>query len=207
MQLIRNKKIIIIASVVFLFVVSCLLRVDVALAQSFGSASDYLTNIALMTDLGGGDVDMPVIIGRIISGVLGFLGIACMGFIIYGGFRLMMAGGSEEVVQQARQTIKWALIGLIVVIGAYALSYYVVSQVLEGTQMPIRPEIPIEEENVVADCMLVDCNAYSMNINSNVTSEEYNRIMQECLSWRDEFGLPCCDWIIASELVGFCLNN
>jgi hypothetical protein len=179
-QLNRNKKIIITLSLVFLFVISCLLLARTVLAQdNFWSASQHLTNIARMTDLGGGDVDMASTIGVIINGVLGFLGIACMIFIIYGGFRLMMAGGNDEVVQEARAIIKWALIGLIVVIGAYALSYYVVSQVLKTTAPPARPEIP-EEGNLVTDCLEVNCGFYNNQ--------------EDCLSTMDSGGQVCCRW-------------
>lgn len=213
MQLMRNKKIYyLILCVVFLFIMSCFLVVEAVGAQDdFWSASKHLTNIGQKVNLVGEDVDMPTTIGRIINGILGFLGVACMGFIIYGGLRLMTAGGNDEVVQQARQTIKWALIGLIVVIGAYALSYYVVSEVLKSSEPPLKSEMPEEYEgNVVKDCKLLDCHLYSTSNLSGVTQEEYDRMMQECLSWVDSDGVQCCTWARGSApqgLVGWCENK
>lgn len=153
---------------------------EAAAQDNFWSASGHLDNIAKSVNLKKNDA--PTIIGTIISGVLGFLGVLFLIIIIYGGLRLMAAGGNEETVQGARATIKWAIIGVMFVIGAYALSYYVVNQVLESTtKAPPTPVIPGEgmEDEALGDvCEGVNCVAHFGNAGA-------------CLNQRDG-NIDCC---------------
>src|SRR3989338_8753726 len=128
----RYKKLVILPVVCcVLIVVSCALAVDSVQAQSFGEFKlyKYLDKVAGQTDdkAGGkiGKADLPTIVGGILYGVLGFLGVACLLLIIYAGIRWTMAGGNEETVTSARQTIKYAIIVVIVILGAYAASIYI----------------------------------------------------------------------------------
>ncbi len=94
------------------------------------SASQYLDKIASHKDIKiKTNVTMAVMVGRIINGILGFLGVLFLIIILYAGFTWMNAGGNEEDVTQARSLIKWSIIGIIIIIGAYAISFYVVDQI------------------------------------------------------------------------------
>lgn len=44
-------------------------------------------------------------------------------FLIYGGIRWIVSGGNKEKLQQARQTLTYAIIGLIVVL----LSFFIIN--------------------------------------------------------------------------------
>lgn len=61
------------------------------------------------------------LINAIISAILGVIGILSVIFIIWGGYGYIMAGGSEERVQEAKKTITYAIIGLVLSIGAYII--------------------------------------------------------------------------------------
>ncbi len=65
--------------------------------------------------------------------VLSLVGVIFIGLMIYGGYTWMTAGGSEEKVKSAKNTITEAAIGLIVVIAAYAISYFVLEFVVNLT--------------------------------------------------------------------------
>ena len=134
MKLAINKKIFVGAIIIFLLFAYCLLFIDSVKAQSFGNLSDSLANIAGQTnDTQGGRIgkaDLPTIVGGILYGVLGFLGVLCLVIIIYAGIKWTMAGGNQETVASARKTIQYAIIGVIVILGAYAISIYVVEQVI-----------------------------------------------------------------------------
>jgi amino acid transporter len=67
------------------------------------------------------------IIATIIQTVLGLLGIIFIAFLVYAGFQWMTANGNEEKVTKAKQTIIRAIIGLIIVIAAYSITYFVFS--------------------------------------------------------------------------------
>ena len=67
--------------------------------------------------------DLPEVIGIAIKGLLTFLGVIFLGLMIYGGYKWMLARGNEQEVEAAKNTIRNAIIGLIVVLGAYAITY------------------------------------------------------------------------------------
>jgi predicted permease len=69
--------------------------------------------------------------GKIIAIALGFLGIILVILFIYGGFLWMTAGGNEEQIKKAKNILKNATIGLIITATAYAISYFVVDQLIK----------------------------------------------------------------------------
>ena len=79
---------------------------------------------------GGDDVDTraETIVGTIIGLFLGIMGILFLGLMVYGGYKWMIAQGREEEVTKAKDGIKQAITGLGIVIAAYAISYFVISQ-------------------------------------------------------------------------------
>ena len=84
--------------------------------------------------IGLGTQDVRETIARIINVVLGILGIVVTLIIIAGGFRWMTAGGNEEAVSQAKKIISAGVIGLLIIIIAYALSTWIFSVIIGATQ-------------------------------------------------------------------------
>ena len=70
--------------------------------------------------------DLPTLIGQIISAGLGLLGIVFLILMLYGGYLWMTARGVEEKVDKAKDLITAAIIGLIIIVGAYAIANLVV---------------------------------------------------------------------------------
>jgi type IV secretory pathway VirB2 component (pilin) len=75
---------------------------------------------------------LPGIIQVAISAFLGLLGIIFIILIIYAGFNWMTAGGDEEKVKLAKDTLIRAVIGLIIIIAAYSITYFVFSNLPGG---------------------------------------------------------------------------
>lgn len=94
-------------------------------------------------------VDLPTMIGTIIYFILGFLGIGALVLMIAAGVMWMTAGGNEETAAKAKGLIKGAVIGIIVILAAYTLTYFVVTVVLEDIGAPRAPEVDIEADNSV----------------------------------------------------------
>ncbi len=61
------------------------------------------------------------IIGTAIKGFLSLLGVIFLGLMLYAGFHWMTARGEEEKVEKAKSTITRAIVGLVIVVGAYAI--------------------------------------------------------------------------------------
>ena len=58
---------------------------------------------------------------------LGLVGVIFLGLMIYAGIMWMIAQGNEDKVARAKDTLLNALIGLIITLSAYAISYLVVT--------------------------------------------------------------------------------
>lgn len=65
------------------------------------------------------------VLSMVIKAFLGLLGIIFVILIILGGYNWMTAAGEEEKVNKAKDTLKRAIIGLIIVVSAYAITYFV----------------------------------------------------------------------------------
>jgi len=70
---------------------------------------------------------LPARIKMIIQPVLALLGVIFLGLMIYGGIMWMTAEGADDKVVKARKIIDSAIIGLVITLAAYAISYFVVS--------------------------------------------------------------------------------
>ncbi len=60
-------------------------------------------------------------IGVIINVVFSFLAIVFLAFIIYSGYKWMMASGNEEVVTKSMAIIKQSIIGLAIVVSSWGI--------------------------------------------------------------------------------------
>jgi len=60
-------------------------------------------------------------VGKILSISTTFLGVVFLGLMMYGGFIWMIARGNEQEVAKAKNIIIYAVIGLVVVLAAYAI--------------------------------------------------------------------------------------
>ncbi len=69
--------------------------------------------------------DIRLIIANIIRIALGLVGIVLLVIIIYGGFLWMTAAGNEEQIGKAKKTLTNAVIGLIIILSAYAIVLFV----------------------------------------------------------------------------------
>jgi cytochrome bd-type quinol oxidase subunit 2 len=67
------------------------------------------------------------ILGTVVSAFLSLLGIIFIVLIIYAGHNWMVASGNEEKLQKAKATLWRAVIGLIIIIGAWAIWIFVFS--------------------------------------------------------------------------------
>ncbi len=105
--------------------------VPFAHAQPLG-ASDYLpTTFADSTGLGQGD--LKTTIGNIIRVALGFLGVIAVVIILLGGFKWMVAGGNDEKVGEAKRLIIAGIIGLAIILSAYAITTFVISSLVTAS--------------------------------------------------------------------------
>lgn len=62
------------------------------------------------------------LIGRLYTLALVIAGLAFFAYLIIGGIRWLLSGGDKAALDAARNTIVNALVGLVIVVGAYAIT-------------------------------------------------------------------------------------
>ena len=82
---------------------------------------------------GLGDADLVDTIAQIIRIALGFLGIIAVVIILLGGFKWMTAGGNDDKVKDAKKLIFSGIIGLVIVLSAYAIASFVIGSIADAT--------------------------------------------------------------------------
>jgi Zn-dependent protease with chaperone function len=111
--------------------------VNFAHAQSAGtatSAGDLDGNLSLVGDSSGfGKEPLENTIALLINVLLGILGIIFLVLIIYAGFLWMTAAGNGDQIDKAKQIMIAAVIGLIILLSAYAISTFVIDQLIQAT--------------------------------------------------------------------------
>ena len=69
--------------------------------------------------------DISGVAATIINGFLAILGIIFLAYMIHGGYLWMSAAGNDDQVRKAKDEIRNAIIGLIVIVAAYAIISFV----------------------------------------------------------------------------------
>ncbi len=97
-----------------------LLLPALVLAQNMNSGLEQF-----QAESGLQSTDLTVVIGRIVKIVIGFLGLIAVVIILIGGFQWMTSGGDSEKIQKAKDMMIHGLIGLFIVVIAYAIALFV----------------------------------------------------------------------------------
>jgi hypothetical protein len=75
-------------------------------------------------------------IGQIVGAVLSFVGVFLLILIIYAGFLWMTAAGNEKKTEQAKSILVSAVIGVVIILSAYAITAFIGRQLTETTALP-----------------------------------------------------------------------
>lgn len=72
------------------------------------------------------DEDISVSLGSLIQILLSFLGVIFVVLIVYSGILWMTAMGNDQQVDKAKKIISESIIGLVIVVLAYSISFLVI---------------------------------------------------------------------------------
>ena len=73
--------------------------------------------------------DLPVLIKNIINILLYVVGVAAVVMMIIGGIRYIVSGGDQQAVTNAKNTILYSIVGLVIAMLAFVAVNYVFSTV------------------------------------------------------------------------------
>jgi len=142
----KNKKVFIVLFVIAVGVFACFSFV-------FAQATEEVTGGLEAVGEGAGiatTTDIRVVIARIIQVLFGFLGIIALSLVVYGGFVWMTAGGDAEKVGKAKKILVNAFIGLAIVLLAFSITTYIITQLQQALE-PEPTEYEFEEDDGIGD--------------------------------------------------------
>ena len=85
------------------------------------------------TSIGLGTQDIRTTIANILNVAMGLLGIIAVVIILWGGFQWMVSGGDDTKVKNAKNRIIQGVVGLVIIITAYAIANFVITSLLQAT--------------------------------------------------------------------------
>jgi hypothetical protein len=99
-------------------------------------AQDSVTNDSLgvgyMNSIGLSNQDPRVAVARIIQIALGFLGTLAVILVIYAGFLWMTSEGNADKLKKAKEILKSAAVGLLIILSAFAIVTFVIDKLNEA---------------------------------------------------------------------------
>ncbi len=103
----------------------------ITLDDAYGG-STYKSEVS--TALGSPTVRDPrTMVASAITIALGFLGIVATCIILIAGFKWMTAGGNDANIKAAKGLMYNGVIGLVIILSAWALSEFILKNILEAT--------------------------------------------------------------------------
>src|SRR3989339_744157 len=114
-------------------ILTFLLLLAPAAANAQTTLDDWGFNDFSNTDIALGSRSLRDTIGGVVNIILGFLGILTTLIILFGGFKWMTSQGNTEKVDEAKKLIGAGVVGLVIVLTAYAVSRFVLSELYSQT--------------------------------------------------------------------------
>ncbi|MCK4968588.1 MAG: Ig-like domain-containing protein [Candidatus Aenigmarchaeota archaeon] len=126
-ELIKNKK----KSLYYIIIIAVLLLLTIGfllfpLLPSMAQESTLMETAGETAGLVA--TPLPIVIGNIFKIVLGFLGLAALIIVIYGGIIWMTAKGETEKIAKAKKILINGLIGLLIIVFSYAIVSFIINR-------------------------------------------------------------------------------
>jgi len=132
MQKNKTKKLILIFSVLLLF--------SFLMPTLAGAITPDETGLGQTADEAGlPKTDVASVIGSIVKTLLAVLGVIFFILLVYGGLLWMTAHGNQEKVDKAKDALTSAIIGLLIILVAYAFATYVIAALVGPSTPPPTP--------------------------------------------------------------------
>lgn len=117
-----------------LLLIPGLVLVQPALAQDTDVSLDTrLERVGNEAFQGQSGDELPEVAGNIIKAFLSIFGVLFLALMVYGGYTWLNARGNDQQVEKAKDIITQAVIGLVIVLAAYSITYFVVNALVKST--------------------------------------------------------------------------
>lgn len=82
--------------------------------------------------------DLQTIVGGLIFAVMSLVGIILFGYMVYGGFKWMTAGGDSKAITEAQAIIRNAVIGIVIIALAYVITNFVLQSLINASNPTVQ---------------------------------------------------------------------
>jgi len=106
---------------------SVLMLPTLVFAGNLNDAPNRLGSVVGKTGIDTRNATIESITGRAINTALSLVGIIFLGLMVYAGYLWLTARGEEGQVEKAKKIISTSIIGLVLVLGAYAITVLITS--------------------------------------------------------------------------------
>lgn len=132
-------------SAAFALLFALLVTVVLSFAPHLALAQSATTTISEGLDAAAGDsysteLNVSTFIGNLIRTLLAATGIVFLVLTVYAGILYMTAAGDESKIKKAKGMLTSSVIGLIIIVGAYAITRYVVDALAEAATVTTTTE-------------------------------------------------------------------
>lgn len=130
-QVTKAKNILVQAVVGIIIVLSSYAIVYFVLSRLPGGSAALTSADTAASGAGIRSFELEIIIGQIIGVLFGLLGVIFLVLTIYSGYLWMTAGGNADQVEKAKRMLVQGIIGLTILLSAYAITEFVLLRVTE----------------------------------------------------------------------------
>ncbi len=118
-----------------LFTLALLLVPAVVAPKALASPDTYYgVNDLIQQGVRLGQKDLRTSIAGIINVILGFLGVIAVIIVLLGGFKWMTSQGASEKIDEAKKLIGAGVVGLAIVLAAFAVASFVLNELYNATR-------------------------------------------------------------------------
>ena len=68
---------------------------------------------------------IPDLFSNLVNAALMFVGVTAVVMLIYGGIKFINSGGDQKQTSEARKILTFAILGVILVLGSFAIIYFI----------------------------------------------------------------------------------
>lgn len=79
---------------------------------------------------------VPLVVARAVQSVLSIVGVIFLILVIWGGAMWMVSGGNEQSITKAKQILTTAVIGLVIIMTGYSITYFIIENLVGATDRP-----------------------------------------------------------------------
>jgi hypothetical protein len=77
------------------------------------------------TGIPGGNSDLGLVVGKVMKAVFGIMGSIAVIVVMAGGLQYVLSTGDPKRTQRAKETILYAIIGIVISLSAYAIVSFI----------------------------------------------------------------------------------